>query len=252
MTDKTTSNETDAVKVEQCDRDEAAEEVSRRGLPRTLASDIRSGIRDYHHTVQAFARHRIAAEQRAHSTDGAGLLSEKQAEVGRWMLECFGYAIANNRLERADRFIEEALELAQTCPEFSADRAHALVDYVFSRPVGETEQEIGGVMVTLAALCNTGGYDIQEAMDREVARIWTKVEAIRAKQAAKPVGSALPMATPAPIDGPRIPDGYVLVKRTAAIAARNALIFKSDVDSYRDEIAEFDRAMLTAAEKEGE
>ena len=73
--------------------------------------------------------------------------------VARWMMECFGPKITADKLERADRFVEEALELAQTMPGFSADRAHALVEYVFGRLVGDPRQEVGGVMVTLAALC---------------------------------------------------------------------------------------------------
>lgn len=117
-----------------------------------------------------------------------------QAEVGDWMMVCFGTEIADDRLERGDRFIEEALELAQTVPGFTAERAHALVDYVFGRQVGERGQEVGGVMVTLAALCNTFGLSISGEADRELARIWTKVDEIRAKQAAKPTGSALPAA----------------------------------------------------------
>lgn len=122
--------------------------------------------------------------------DGMGF----QAGVQQWMLACFGAEITGDLLERADRFTEEALELAQTMPGFNAERAHALVDYVFSRPVGDRYQEVGGVMVTLAALCNPVGLDINEEAERELARIWTKVEAIRAKQAAKPTGSALPIA----------------------------------------------------------
>lgn len=117
-----------------------------------------------------------------------------QAEVGDWMMVCFGTEIADDLLERGDRFIEEALELAQTVPGFTAERAHALVDYVFGRPIGERGQEVGGVMVTLAALCNTFGLSITGEADRELARIWTKVDVIRAKQAAKPTGSALPVA----------------------------------------------------------
>jgi len=118
-----------------------------------------------------------------------------QLGVDAWMDACFGEPIKSDLLERTDRFIEEALELAQTMPGFNAERAHALVDYVFSRPVGERGQEVGGSMVTLAALCNPAGISMDEEARRELARIWTKVEAIRAKQAAKPVGSALPMLT---------------------------------------------------------
>ena len=114
-----------------------------------------------------------------------------QKDVARWMNACFGPVISNDKVERSDRFIEEALELVQTTG-YSAERAHALVDYVFSRPVGEITQEVGGLLVTLAAFCNTNHVDMAEAGETEVDRIWGKIDQIRAKQAAKPTGSALP------------------------------------------------------------
>lgn len=49
--------------ITQADRDAAANEILCRGLPRTLANLVREGGKDGHHTVQAFARHRIATEQ---------------------------------------------------------------------------------------------------------------------------------------------------------------------------------------------
>jgi hypothetical protein len=58
--------------------------------------------------------------------------------------------------------------------------------------------------ISLAAYCLAHNLNMHEAGETELARIWTKVDAIRAKQAAKPVGSALPIATPrpaAPTDG---------------------------------------------------
>lgn len=116
-----------------------------------------------------------------------------QSRVQPWMQACFGPEISADRVERCDRFIEEALELTQAIG-YSADRAHALVDYVFGREVGDPHQEVGGVMVTLAALCLACDLDIDRAAEDELARIWTKVDAIRAKQAAKPTGSALPSA----------------------------------------------------------
>lgn len=114
-----------------------------------------------------------------------------QGRVARWMVACFPQAVIDDKLERSDRFLEESLELVQACG-YSEDRAYALVDYVFGRPVGEPRQEVGGVRVTLSALCNA--HDIAEglAAEAELARIWTKIEQIRAKQASKPVGSALP------------------------------------------------------------
>lgn len=127
-------------------------------------------------------------------TAHSGESRDFQSEVGKWMLACFGEEIAADKIERADRFVEEALELAQTIPGFTVERALALVEYVFGRPVGERGQEVGGVGVTLAALCNTYDLNIAAEWERELARVWTKVEAIRAKQATKPVGSALPVA----------------------------------------------------------
>jgi hypothetical protein len=73
---------------------------------------------------------------------------------------------------------------------------HQLVDYVYGRPVGEKAQEVGGVMVTLAALCLANDLHMRQAGEVELARIWTKVEQIRAKQAAKPKHSPLPAAAP--------------------------------------------------------
>lgn len=121
--------------------------------------------------------------------------SSFQERVQPWMMACFGPEISADRLERADRFIEEALELAQSC-NYPRERVEALVDYVYRRPPGATAQEVGGVMVTLAAFCLAHGTDMHQAAEAELTRIWGKVEQIRAKQAAKPTGSALPIATP--------------------------------------------------------
>jgi hypothetical protein len=116
-----------------------------------------------------------------------------QASVQPWLMACFGEMIAGDREERNHRFLEEALELVQACG-CSASEAHQLVDYVYGRSVGELHQEIGGVMVTLAALCLANDADMHAAGWVELDRIWGKVEAIRAKQAAKPKHSPLPMA----------------------------------------------------------
>lgn len=116
-----------------------------------------------------------------------------QSRVQPWMMACFGAEISSDCAERNHRFLEESLELVQACG-CTASEAHQLVDYVFGRPVGERAQEVGGVMVTLAALCLAQGLDMHAAGETELARIWTKVEAIRAKQAAKPKHSPLPAA----------------------------------------------------------
>lgn len=114
-----------------------------------------------------------------------------QRRVAEWLAACFPASVCADREERTHRFLEEALELAQASGCSSQD-AHRLVDYVFSRPVGQPELEVGGVMVTLAALCAASGIDMYDSGDRELLRNWSRIDAIRRKQADRPIGSSLP------------------------------------------------------------
>ncbi|HEP6431533.1 TPA: Lar family restriction alleviation protein [Burkholderia cenocepacia] len=116
-----------------------------------------------------------------------------QQRVRPWILACFGAEISADVPERNHRFFEEAGELVQS-RGMTREEAHALVDYTWSRPVGEPAQEVGGVMVTLAALCLANGLDMHAAGERELARVNepSTIERIRAKQATKPTHSPLP------------------------------------------------------------
>lgn len=118
-------------------------------------------------------------------------ITSYQQRVEEWLEACFPLSVRTDQAERTHRFLEEALELAQAngC---SQDDAVALVHYVFGRPKGEPSQEVGGVMVTLASLCSASGIHMGEAGDGELARNWDRIDAIRAKQRAKPHGSPLP------------------------------------------------------------
>jgi len=120
-----------------------------------------------------------------------------QAEVGDWLLRCFGKKIAFDGQERNHRFLEEALELVQATG-CTKQEASNLVDYVFGRDVGEVSQEVGGTMVTLAALCYAIDVDLQAAMMTELARINLPevLVRIREKQKLKPSMSALPGVYP--------------------------------------------------------
>jgi hypothetical protein len=120
-----------------------------------------------------------------------------QSRIMPWLLECFGETIASETVERNHRFLEEALELVQACG-CPSDEAHKLVDYVYGRPVGDKSQEVGGVMVTLAALCLAQGLDMHQSGETELARITqpAMVERIREKQKRKPAMSPLPGVYP--------------------------------------------------------
>jgi hypothetical protein len=117
-----------------------------------------------------------------------------QDRVRPWLDECFGEEVARNTVERNHRFLEEALELVQSLGCTWED-ARKLVDYVFSRDVGEPNQELGGVMVTLAALSLANSLSMNVAAETELARVWQKMDVIRAKQARKLKNSALPGST---------------------------------------------------------
>jgi NTP pyrophosphatase (non-canonical NTP hydrolase) len=116
-----------------------------------------------------------------------------QFRVLGWMMDCFSMEVCLDAIERNHRFLEEALELVQACG-CTKSEAHQLVEYVYARDVGEVNQEAGGVMVTLAALCLANDRDMHTAGEVELARVMRPevMAKIRAKQAAKPRFSPLP------------------------------------------------------------
>lgn len=125
-----------------------------------------------------------------------GLSDTFQHGVSEWMDKCFLPSLYSDMTERGDRLLEEVLELLQA-HGYDKARVPTLVDYVFSRPVGDPAQEVGGVMVTLAGYCWVAGLDMHAAGNTELARInQPEVMAkIRAKQEAK---NALHVDTPLP------------------------------------------------------
>ena len=114
---------------------------------------------------------------------------EERAE--RWAISCFGPKIVQDKVERSHRFMEEAIELVQACGT-TKDEVLQLVDYVYNRPDGEIYQEVGGVLNTLALLCNAHDVKMMEAGHVELDRCWAKSPQIREKQANKPKFSPLP------------------------------------------------------------
>lgn len=136
---------------------------------------------------------KIEDEKQPGSAGEGGEDAPFQKRVADWLLACFGSEIAHDKTERSHRFIEEALELVQCCG-ITASECHQLVDYVFNRPAGEMRQEMGGVMVTLAALAFAHGMSMELAGETELKRVHGKIEQIREKQANKPKHSPLPQA----------------------------------------------------------
>lgn len=110
-----------------------------------------------------------------------------QADVDRWMHQCFGAKVTYNTTERNYRFLEEALGLVQSLG-CTKEEALMLVDYVYSRPVGDPVQVTGGVRVTLSALCTANHINEECAATGEFCRISDPkvIEKIREKELTKP------------------------------------------------------------------
>ncbi len=119
-----------------------------------------------------------------------------QSRVTNWVQTCFPATVWTDLIERGDRLLEEVFELLQS-GKYPRERIRALEAYVYGREAGEQSQEVGGVMVTLAAYCAAFNINMHAAGECELTRISAAdvMEKIRAKQAAKPTGSALPIAT---------------------------------------------------------
>lgn len=113
-------------------------------------------------------------------------LPSYQRRVEEWLYTTFSNEIASSRAQRNSRFLEEALELVQSCG-MTKERAAELVEYVFNRPVGEKEQEVGGAMLTLAGLCITQNINMTNAAEKELAGAWERIDEIREKQRNKVV-----------------------------------------------------------------
>lgn len=114
-----------------------------------------------------------------------------QNRMRAWVVACFGKDIADDTTERSHRMLEESIELHQSGGR-TREEAHLLVDYVYNRPVGDFEQEVGGVVLTLAALCAARDVSFIDAGEAELQRVWGKIDAIRVKQAQKVKDSPLP------------------------------------------------------------
>lgn len=92
-----------------------------------------------------------------------------QKDVLDWVRNTFGQKFINDR-ERALRFIEESIELVQAIGLSKPDII-AVMRHVYGRPEGQYPNEMGGVMITLEALAEHLGVDLDYQNDLEWKRI---------------------------------------------------------------------------------
>lgn len=157
-------------------------------------------------------------ESRTSFVDGSGASS--QSRVSTWVRSTFSEQEAQDVPERSLRMVEETIELAQAC-KVDASTVHRLVDYVFSRPVGEPNQELAGCMVTLYALAVALDLDADAELETELERINRPevIERCRRRQHEKRAALVAVPRTSSGLEGP---------KRTSAVQPPTTLDQKSE------------------------
>ncbi|TWD58148.1 hypothetical protein FB480_101903 [Agrobacterium vitis] len=95
--------------------------------------------------------------------------------------------------ERNARALEQSMETAQAFG-MSRDEAMALVDYTFSRPVGDPRKELGAKILTAFSLGITAGIDVMAAAEDELQKMQQPetIARIRAKRATRHGRGPLP------------------------------------------------------------
>ena len=96
----------------------------------------------------------------------------------QWAREAFGNTVVDNQRERAARFIEEAIELAQAV-DLVEEEVVDIAYSVYCKPMGEVAQEIGGTMVTLGVLTRIMQLDLETCAEKELLRCHAKIQDIR-------------------------------------------------------------------------
>ena len=82
-----------------------------------------------------------------------------QVWVDTWVQQCFGSLKALTTRERSFRFIEEGVELVQATG-LTKEEVIRVVEHVYAKPVGQVEQEAGGVLMSMTVLCNHLGINM--------------------------------------------------------------------------------------------
>lgn len=160
---------------------------------------------------------RVYALAGIHAWDGvrvsgwAGIQAD-EVRIAAWVADRFGPASVINACERADRLLEEAIEMHQAVyAEAGAkhgyspgcERAIAMVGHVYSKKAGDPRQEMGGVMTCALALGHRLGVRLDLAAQAELTRIegLSKAHFDKRHQAKVDAGVAAQHVRPEGIEG---------------------------------------------------
>jgi hypothetical protein len=109
-----------------------------------------------------------------------------QGHAQAWAETAFGPQECEDVVVRRERFLEEAIELYQSCGG-DKDTIYIIANEVFKKPAGDPDQEVGGVMTTLAVLCSASAIKVTiiDAAKRELARIWNMIPTVQRRNLTK-------------------------------------------------------------------
>jgi len=115
----------------------------------------------------------------------------RESRIGRWVEASFGRDLRHDLQERLKRTVEEALELGQT--RLPREDVLALVERVYSKPVGLLTQEMAQVGVTLLALADCYGVCLDSLIQAEMDRIFAIPPEVWAERQRKKAEAGLGM-----------------------------------------------------------
>lgn len=111
-----------------------------------------------------------------------------------WAANTFG-SVAYSPRERALRLVEETIEVAQT-EGLGPNDIRKIVERVYEREPGDLGEEIGSVAMTLAALAQNAGYDVETELLMQFERCLCRSQAEWDKRHSEKVDRGTAVASP--------------------------------------------------------
>lgn len=115
----------------------------------------------------------VAGIKLRHGASPSSPAATSQEILTKWAEDCFGSDQVNSPAIRGLRLAEESIEFSQSV-DVPAEKLHALIDYVYSRPKGTPAQELGGVAVTALVAASSIGAQFDDCLQAETQRVLAK------------------------------------------------------------------------------
>ena len=112
-------------------------------------------------------------------------IGDFQCGIADWITSCWDKNRLFHKRESNLRFAEEAIELMQAVG-LSRDDVSSMQDYIYNRKKGDIDNEIGGVLVTLAGLATAHMINMEGVARDSLLSCWARSLHIRQKNETKP------------------------------------------------------------------